>query len=269
MTTAVTPTATAPGDGQARPVRVRLDELARSYARRGEVWSALLTTWAVEMHRLEETMWESGLQLALDPHADLAAIGEAVASAVEALADGIQDDVTARGVLHQAREAMLSPLDESLHELVIDGFLRLDHLADLVPTQGRRNGHAADRLEERTAEQLVVELLGAAGDCMAVARELVVEDEFDAAARMARQADVATFEAFLVAAASLAGDDELGSVQMRWDLARELTPGAFGTGSGVAGVAASVAEQRRYLLGLLGAAEQAVLGQTFETPPGS
>lgn len=268
MSTAVTATTTIPGAGESAPVRERLDDLARRYAGRGEVWSALLTTWAVEMHRLEEVAWESGLQLAADPHAEMAAIGEAVARAVEAIADEVEFDLAPDGVVHLAREAMVDAVDESLHEAVLDGFFRLDHLIEAVPTQGRRNGHAAERLEERTAEQLVVELLGAAGDCMAVARELVVEEEYDAAVRLARQADVATFEAFLVAAASLAGDDELGSVQLRWDLARDLAPGDSASVDGVAGVAAAVADQRRELLALLGSAEQSVLAQTFETPPG-
>jgi hypothetical protein len=270
MSTAVTSgTTTTPGLGEPTPLRERLDDLARSYARRGDLGSALMTTWGVQMHRLEETVWESGLQLAVDPHAELAAIGEAVARALEAAADHAQDDLSAHDVVQLAREAMIGALDEVLHEAVLDGFMRLDHLVHLVPTQGRRNGHAADRLEERTAEQLVVELLGAAGDCMAVAHELVVEEEVAAAIRMARQADVATFEAFLVAAASLAGDDELGSVQMRWDLARDLAPGEADVESGTTGVAAAVARQRHQLLALLGSAEQAVLGQTFETPPGS
>ncbi|WP_166139099.1 hypothetical protein [Nocardioides ochotonae] len=252
---------------QQPPVRQRLDDLAQRYARRGEVWAAVLTTWAVEIHGLEEVLWDQGLQVASDPHAELAAVGAAVARSMEAAADRVSGDVTAREIVQIARDALLGTVDAAVRELVVEGFQRLDHLIDLPASQARRNGHAVERLEERTAEQLVVELLGAAGDCMAVARELLVEHEYEAAARMARQADVATFEAYLVAAASLAGEDDLGSVQLRWDLARDLVPRSSETITGAEMLAQAVREQREQLVALLGSAEQGVLLQTFESAP--
>lgn len=248
-------------------LRRRLEELAQRYAGRGEVWSALLATWAAEVHGLEELWWDQGLQVALDPHSELAAVGSAVARAMETAAEQVSGELTAHEVMDLAREALLAAIEPRMRGLLADRLVCVDHLVGLPPVQARRNGHAAARLEESTAEELVVELLGAAGDCMAVARELAVEREHEAAARMARQADVATFEAYLVAAASLAGEDDLGSVQVRWDLARDLAPRPSATVTSDELLVQAVHEQREQLVGLLGSAERAVLLQTFEAAP--
>ena len=48
---------------------------------------------------------------------------------------------------------------------------------------------------------------------------------------MSGQADAASFEAYLVAAASLAGDHELAVVDLRWALAEELTRAAYRPGT--------------------------------------
>ena len=56
------------------------------------------------------------------------------------------------------------------------------------------------------------------------ARSWTSEGEVTAADRMSHQADVATFEAYLIAAAIHAGDHQLASVDLRWELARDLGP---------------------------------------------
>ena len=99
---------------------------------------------------------------------------------------------------------------------------------------------------------------------MAVAGELAAVEEHEAAYRMSGQADAASFEAYLVAAASLAGDHELASVELRWALAEELARAAYRPGTSLAD---SVAARRAQLLALLGSAEQGVLEQTFEPVP--
>lgn len=244
----------------------RFSEQSRAYARRGDIRAAQLAAWTSDIHVLERLLWQNGLADAPEPDAQLAAVGEAVAASLDALAAGDLGELTARKVVELARGALVGAFDESVHSLLTDAFMPLDHLdeqawddaADEDPVQDRT------RLGDRRPEELVVELLAAAGDCMAVAKELVVEGEHASAQRLARQADVASFEAYLVAAASFAGDEELASADLRWDAAQRLESPAPGL---TADLAASIAAQRRQLLTLLGSAEQGVLEQTFEPVP--
>jgi hypothetical protein len=249
-------------------LRELFGELSLTHARRGDAPSAQLAAWVSDVHVLEQLLWRNGLGDAPDPEAQLATLGEAIAASLDALAADDPGELTARGALELAREAMVATFDESVRHLLEEGFVPLDHLdhlaapdvtaGDQTPAPGR------DRLGDRTPEQLVVELLAASGDCMAVARELEVEGEHAGAARMSHQADVASFEAYLVAAAALAGDHELASVELRWEAAHGLgTPACATTGD----LGTATAARRRRLLGLLGSAEQVVLEQTFERVP--
>jgi hypothetical protein len=168
-------------------------------------------------------------------------------------------------VVELARDAMMTTFDDSVHDVLAQAFVPLDHLtAPRPPVRPARPVDGRRRLGEATAEELVVELLVAAGDCMAVAAELAAVEEHEAAYRMSGQADAASFEAYLLAAASLAGDRELASVELRWSLAEELTRAPYQPGTSLED---AVAARRRQLLALLGSAEQGVLEQTFEPVP--
>ncbi len=258
-----------------RSLQQRLEDLAAGYAARGDVRSTVLATWAAQLQGLDELLWAEGLAVATEPHSDLAVVGEGAARAIEAAADEVTGPMSPAELVALALRATASDLPDDQGDAVVAGLGPLAHLAAVAPPSGHRAHTAADRLEERTAEELVVELLATAADCMAVAHELVAEEEHAAAERMARQADVATFEAYLVAAASLGGDTDLASVQVRWDLAqrtatREGGPSQSGRAappSDATEVSARVARHRRRLVALLGAGEQGVLQQTFESAP--
>jgi hypothetical protein len=252
---------------ESRPVRERLAELSRRHAGSGDTRAAQLAAWAADVGVLEQLLWDNGLGDAPDPDAQLAAVGAAVADALDETSAGDLEGRTPDEVVELAREALMTTFDDSVHDVLAQAFIPLDHLAapratlrPARPVDGRR------RLGEATAEELVVELLSAAGDCMAVAAELAAVDEHEAAYRMSGQADAASFEAYLVAAASLAGDHELASVELRWSLAEELTRAPYQPGTSLED---AVAARRRQLLALLGSAEQGVLEQTFEPAPQS
>ncbi len=253
-------------------IRERLSEQSHAYARRGATHQAQLAAWTSDLHVLEQLLWQNGLAEADDPDAQLAAVGEAVATSLDILATSDLGELTPQMVVDIARDALVNTFDESVRQMLADEFMSLDHIGaptwtdvddDELPTDGQ------GRLGDRTAEELVVELLAAAGDCMAVAREMVVEGEYASALRMSRQADVATFEAYLVAAASLAGDQELASVQLRWEAVLELQDRhlAAEVAGSMADLADAIITQRRELLALLGSAEQRILEQTFEPVP--
>ncbi len=250
---------------ESMPVREQLAALSRRYADAGDTRAAQLAAWAADVSVLEQLLWDNGLGEAPEPDAQLAAVGAAVADALDAMSAGDLAGRTPAEVVELAREALMTTFDDSVHDVLAQAFTPLDHLA--APSAQVRPARPVDgrhRLGEASAEELVVELLSAAGDCMAVATELVAVEEHEAAHRMSGQADAASFEAYLVAAASLAGDHELASAELRWSLAEALTRAPYQPGTTLED---AVAARRRQLLALLGSAEQGVLEQTFEPAP--
>lgn len=202
--------------------------LSHRYAERGDVRMAQLAAWAADVHTLEELLWENGLGAAPDPGSHLAAVGESVAASLEHVVLP-QGPLTARAVLDAAREAMVTTFDESVHGLLADRFSDLEHLdhvagpADQPADQpvDQPAERTATRLDGRTPAELAAELRTAAADCAAMATLLGAGGEDQAAARLARQADAAAFEAYLVMAAVRGGDHSLATVDLRWDLVAE------------------------------------------------
>ena len=228
-------------------------ELSRRHARDGDLRLAQLAAWAGDVHVLEELLWENGLDQAPDPLAQLAAVAESVALAVEELADDLPDGrLTARAVVEVAREALVTTFDESVHGLLAD---RFGDLAQLDEARAARTGTGPDRearlaarLAGRSAEALAADLRVAASDCATMAGLLAADGEPEAAGRLSRQADTAAFEAHLVSAALAAGDDTLATVDLRWDLADH-------------------GGDRGRLIAVLGAAERDALARTLEPEP--
>lgn len=195
-------------------------DLSRRYAERGDLRRAALAAWAADVHVLEELLWENGLDQAPEPLLQLAAIGDSIAEAIGAVATQPRGAVTVRSVVEAARGAMVTTFDESVHGLLTGRLADLAHLDDALPAvPGEAASPAGDRLGAHSADELVHELRVAAADCSAIADQLVAEGERDAAARLSDQADSASFEAYLVQAAVGAGDHELVTVDLRWDLA--------------------------------------------------
>jgi hypothetical protein len=253
----------------ARPtVPEQLVRLAARYADEGDVRRAQLASWAADVYVLEELLWENGLADAPDPVAQLAAVGQSVASALEALADGVTGDVMPRAVVQAAREAMVATFDESVHDVLLEQLPSLEHLEGCRPASAAPAASGAAplaRLGDRTAEELVAELRQAAADCVHLGEVMDVEGELTAADRMAHQADVATFEAYLVAAAIHAGDHQLASADLRWELARELRP----VDAARTTDRSPFATLRRELIALVGSAEMETLWRAFESQDGA
>jgi hypothetical protein len=241
----------------------RFVRLAEERAAAGDVRRAQLASWAADVHLLEELLWQNGLAEAEDPVAQLAAVGESVAAALEALAEGATGELTAREVVEAARSAMVSTFDESVHEILMAQLPSLDHLDSCDPLMAPRGEDHADaaRLEGRSPERLVEELREAASDCLAVARVMDREGERELGDRLVHQADVAAFEAYLVAAAVHAGDHQLATVDLRWSLAGDLDPGSCEPATGEN----PFATLRRELISLVGSAEMEALWYALET----
>lgn len=242
----------------------QLGQLSRRHAAAGDLRRAQLGVWASDVHVLEDLLWQNGLGDAPDPDAQLAVLGEAVAGSLDALADRAPDGLSARRLVEAAREAMVTTFDESVHGLLTDRLLVLDHLDVCDPVPYDAVDAAERRLDGRTPQGLVAELRSAAADCMAVAQVFAAEGETGAARRLALQSDAAAFEAYLVAAASLAGDERLVTVDLRWDLARDALAGLP-----AAGTEPVLGDWRPALVALVGSAERGVLERTLEALPES
>lgn len=223
--------------------------LSRQYAERGDLRMAQLAAWAADVHVLEDLLWENGLDRAPDPAAQLAAVGDQVAASIEHAARELPEGpLTARAVLEAAREAMVTTFDESVHGLLADRLGDPAHLDDAQPADPSAENRTSSRLDGRTPDELAADLRAAASDCATMSTLLDAGGEAQAAARLARQADAAAFEAYLVLAAHRGGDRSLATVDLRWDLAAEAI-----------GVPA-----RDRLAGLVGSAERDALHRVLE-----
>jgi hypothetical protein len=248
----------------------QLVRLASRYAAEGDVRRAQLASWTADVYVLEELLWEHGLAEVPDPVARLASIGESVADALEALAEGVTGEVMPRAVVEEARRAMILTFDESVHEVLREQLPPLEHLAACEPDSMAVSERANEtpvrqRLGDLSADELVSELRQVATDCLHVGEVMDVEGELTAADRMSHQADVATFEAYLLAAAVHAGDHQMASVDLRWELARELQPAeSANDGRGQS----PFATLRRELIALVGSAEMESLWRAFEAADG-
>lgn len=228
-----------------------------------------LAAWAGDVEMLETLLWHNGLDRAPDPAAQLAAVGEAVAASLEARAAAVTGALSDREIVEAGRDAMVATFDVSVHGVLRERFASVEHLdprssvpvaegpEDDCPDTDPDDWDAVHRLEGRTPEELAAELRTAAGDCMAVAEVMARAGEPEAALRLARQSDAAAFEAYLVTAAALSGDDTLASVDVRWERARLLA----------ADPDRDPVAARARLLELVGWAERDPLGRSFEPLP--
>jgi hypothetical protein len=194
-------------------------DLSRRCAAAGDGRRAALAVWAADVTTLQCLLWESGLGEAPDPQAQLAAVGHAVDASLRTYADSV-GRATATEVVAGARAALTAAFDASVHALLSERFSSLDHLDGLPPAAaGAADSARESRLGGRSVEQLVDELRAAAADCMAVAGAMARAGLHDDAQDHARKADLASFEAYLLQAATDAGDQGLDTVDLRWELA--------------------------------------------------
>lgn len=251
--------------GEQPAVIDRFAALSRAYAERGDVRLAVLAMWGSDVEILQRLLWESGLDEAPDPLAQIAAVGEAVLTSLAVTSTGSPEPTTARQTVERSRAAMVATFDESVHAMLAGRYLTLDHLDGLAWQAADAASTAVERrLAGRTPHELVSALRTTAADCMAVTEVMLLEGDTAGAVRQAHQADLAAFEAYLVTAAVRAGDTALASVDLRWDLAATFDlddrrqPDNF---------AEAVTTWRERLLGLVGAAEAEALRTTFEPVP--
>lgn len=118
-----------------------------------------------------------------------------------------------------------------------------------------------NRLGERSSQELSEDLRVAAADCMAVSAWMAQAGLATDALAQARQADLASFEAYLIEAATAVGDDYLATVDLRWDIAASAVENLRDVPEGLP---QAVTQLREVLLDTVGPAEEDALRATFE-----
>ena len=118
-----------------------------------------------------------------------------------------------------------------------------------------------NRLGDRSPQELSEDLRVAAADCMAVSASMARAGLAPDALAQARQADMASFEAYLIEAATAVGDDYLATVDLRWDIAASAVENLSDV---PAALPQAVSQLREVLLGTVGPAEEDALRATFE-----
>lgn len=240
-------------------------ELSRAHAARGDGRLAVLAMWCADIQLLQVLLWESGLGSAPDPDAQLAAVSQAVEVSLADCADSADVPMTLREAAESARRAMVGTFDASVHSMLLERLAPLDHLDSVsAPSPDDFERPRGRRLAGRSAEVLVADLRATAGDCMAVAVTMADGGDRSGAISLARQADLASFEAYLVAAAVRVGDGALSTVDLRWDLAEADDPGSP---SSTGDLEQAINEFRDRLVDVIGPAEQSAMLEYFEPAP--
>lgn len=242
----------------------RYVSLSHAYAEVGRTRLSVLAMWAADVQVLQSLMWDSGLGDAPDPDAQLAAVAGAVDASLRAQLPGTTAPAEAREVVLAARAALTSAFDESVHALLDERFVALDHLEGVSPPAGVVVEPHQVRSDGRTAPELLADLREAAADCMAVAAGMASAGLLRDAVNQVRLADLASFEAYLATAALAVGDTTLATVDLRWDIAmadldavRELP----------ADLGAAAELVRDVLVRSVGPAEEDALRSAFEPVP--
>ena len=237
-------------------------ELSRTYAAKGNARLALLSLWAADVLVLQSLLWESGLGSAPDPDAQLAAVGRAVDDSLRANPGDQDRSGTVTSALDRARTALMSTFDVSVHTVLRERFVSPEHLDGLrLPADGAGQDARRSRLGDRSPQQLSDDLRVAAADCMAVSSWMAGAGLAPDALAQAKMADMASFEAYLVEAATAVGDTSLATVDLRWEIAASAVESLTDVPEGLP---QAVHQLREVLLGAVGPAETEALLATFE-----
>lgn len=237
-------------------------DLSRSYAAKGDSRLALLALWAADVSVLQSLLWESGLGSAPDPDAQLAAVGRAVDGSLRDEPAEVEECMSVSSALQGARTALMATFDASVHDLLIARFVSSAHLDGLaLPTEAAARDARLNRLGGRSSHELSEELRVAAADCMAVSAWMARAGRTADALAQARQADMASFEAYLIEAATAVGDDHLATVDLRWDIAASAVESLSDVPENLP---QAVTRFREVLLATVGPAEEEALKARFE-----
>jgi hypothetical protein len=198
-----------------------LERAARRHAEYGDVVSAVATAWGADVYTLQAVTWERILVASHSPQRQFFRVADAVSSAMRQAPLAGGDDAEA-GV-RIARAAVAHAFDAGLAREMSTRWPDIDYLAALPPLDPELVSEAvATRLRSLRPEEFAATRRAEAVELMLEAQMQRVRGDVVTSIHTAFDSDLASLEAYLVESAVAAGDDDLMTVSIRWELATNV-----------------------------------------------
>jgi hypothetical protein len=230
-------------------------QLSHRYAAQADSFHAVMSAWAADLYVVQALLWERGLKASPRPDSQFFTVGAAVSRALAQGAAAQGAPSSARQPVEAARKRLMAVFDPTVHGLLADRFIALDHLDELphpAPAAGVQASRT--RLAGRSVTDLVAELQMTAKDCSVIASELRSVGRDEDALRQAYISDMASFEAYLLEAANRIDDTSLVTVDLRWSAATAAISALPGLPADVVAAVAVIRDQLSSVLGPIEAA---------------
>lgn len=236
--------------------------LSRRFAADGDAHAAVHALWAADIATVQMIAWERIMIASPNPDRQFFAVAKTVVDALSAYAvSTVSEPLTAYDVVQAARAGLEQAFDDSFLHLLRDRYVPVDHLMTLrAPTPQDAVTAVQSRLEGMSVNDFVAHRLQVADHAIGQAREQAAAGNTDTAIAQAYQADLAAFEAYLVEAARVVGDNFLITVDLRWALASEAISRIPALPADVASASATI---RDVLASTVGPVEADRLRQRF------
>jgi hypothetical protein len=200
-----------------------LRDISERFAEEGDTLSAVYAQWAADMFSVQSLAWERIMVASPNPESQFFAVAGAVSRAMAIAYQRPRSVRTAKDVIVNARDALGYAFDESMMRALNKHFTNADHLSFLPPPKGSAPSFdSAGRLNGATPAEYAVEKHEEAVTNMGYAWDSLQSGAETDAIAWAYQADLASFERYLVEAAIAVGDHYLTTVNVRWNLASEM-----------------------------------------------
>lgn len=200
-----------------------LEDAARRRVEEGDAVGALADAWGADVNMLQAVMWERIIAAARAPQRQFFQVAEAIVSGLHSplaeLDDAAQAATLGRCVAY-VRERMSTAFDDDLAREMARRWPDIAYL-EAVPSVSAEDVAAAvsARLLGLSPSDFVSRRRSEAAAAMLEAQTHRVRGEIPEAIQSAYQGDFTALEAYLVDSAVAAGDRDLLTVTIRWDLA--------------------------------------------------
>ena len=197
-----------------------LEDAARRRSVEGDPVGALADAWGADISMLQSVMWERIIAAARAPQRQFFQVAEAVVAGLRTpLAAPDSATTLGRSVAH-ARERMATAFDDELALEMARRWPDITYLEAVPAVSGDDVAAAVTaRLMGLAPSEFVHRRRSEAATAMLLAQTHRVRGEISEAIQSAYQGDFTALEAYLVDSAVAAGDHDLLTVTIRWDLA--------------------------------------------------
>lgn len=198
-----------------------LDAAARRQALDADAVSALALAWGADVYAVQGVLWERIIGAAAATHRQLYRAADALFRGLRGAApEPTMLEGSCADVLRVARTRLLAECDEGLADALQAVWIENSYLADLkAPTAEDVQAAARKRCRGRSALAQADALRADARAAMTRAQALRVRGDTVGALQESYEADLLSLEAYLLESALAAGDSDLLTVTIRWELA--------------------------------------------------